>query len=173
MQISGSQIAQLTAILTGGGFKRAKDKETAAKRFRDEATKVGIDPEKALGMPFDQAKAHVEHMAKLAKSAPEAAPAARVKAIREKAAKMVEKAPPAHKAAKPARKAHLEKPVRIPSKRELVAQLLSRPKGATRQEILDATGWPAVSVQSMAKASSLTLRQEKEGRSFRYYGKAA
>lgn len=60
------------------------------------------------------------------------------------------------------------------SKREIVADLLQRPEGATRAEILEATGWPAVTVQGQAKASGLTLRQEKKpGEPTRYYGAPA
>lgn len=58
-----------------------------------------------------------------------------------------------------------------PNKREVVAALLQRPEGATRKDILDATGWPSVSVPATAKASGLSLRQEKvKGNPTRYYG---
>lgn len=60
-----------------------------------------------------------------------------------------------------------------PSKRDMAAQLLLRPEGTTAREILDATGWPAVSVPAIAKASKLNLRQEKDGKVTRYYGEAA
>lgn len=43
-----------------------------------------------------------------------------------------------------------------------VKALLMRKSGCTRKDILDATGWPSVSVQQMAKATSLKLRKEKE-----------
>jgi hypothetical protein len=60
-----------------------------------------------------------------------------------------------------------------PTKRELAAALLRRPQGCTSREILDATGWPAVSVPAIAKASGLTLTQQKDGRTTTYFGKAA
>jgi hypothetical protein len=60
-----------------------------------------------------------------------------------------------------------------PTKREIAAGLLQRPEGTTTREILDATGWPAVSIPAIAKASGLTLRQEREGKVTRYYGAAA
>ena len=60
-----------------------------------------------------------------------------------------------------------------PTKREIAAGLLQRPEGTTTREILDATGWPAVSVPAIAKASGLTLRQEKDGKVTRYFGQAA
>lgn len=57
-----------------------------------------------------------------------------------------------------------------PTKREIAATLLCRSEGATAREILDATGWPAVSVPAIAKASNLEMRQEKDGRITRYFG---
>ncbi|MFO1150991.1 MAG: DUF3489 domain-containing protein [Alsobacter sp.] len=74
----------------------------------------------------------------------------------------------AQRAAKPARE---RKPRESgPTKRELAAALLTRPEGTTTREILDATGWPAVSVPSIAKASGLSLRQTKDGKVTRYFG---
>lgn len=60
-----------------------------------------------------------------------------------------------------------------PNKREQAASLLTRPEGATAREILDLTGWPAVSVPAVARASKLSLRQEKDGKVTRYFGEAA
>lgn len=57
-----------------------------------------------------------------------------------------------------------------PNKREQAAALLTREGGATSREILDVTGWPAVSVPALAKASKLSLRQEKDGKVTRYFG---
>lgn len=52
-----------------------------------------------------------------------------------------------------------------------VKKLLERKSGCTRKDILDLTGWPAVSVQTMAKAAGLKLRKEKEkGKATVYYG---
>lgn len=65
------------------------------------------------------------------------------------------------------------KEARGPNKRERAAGLLTRPGGATAREILDVTGWPAVSVPALAKASRVTLRQEKDGKVTRYYGTAS
>lgn len=61
---------------------------------------------------------------------------------------------------------------RGPNKREIAAALLTRPEGTTAKEILDATGWPAVSVPAIAKASKLALRQTKDGKATRYFGTA-
>lgn len=60
-----------------------------------------------------------------------------------------------------------------PTKRELAAELLRRPEGCTSRDILDLTSWPAVSVPAVAKASGLTLRQEKQGRVTVYFGTPA
>lgn len=60
-----------------------------------------------------------------------------------------------------------------PTKRDLAADLLRRPEGCTTQDILTATGWPAVSVPAIARASGLNLRQEKTGRVTTYFGTEA
>lgn len=57
------------------------------------------------------------------------------------------------------------------SKTEIVAKLLQRASGCTGAEILEATGWPTVSVPAMAKAAGLKLKKEKEkGSPTRYFG---
>lgn len=56
------------------------------------------------------------------------------------------------------------------SKREIVAGLLTRREGCTTQDILAATGWPAVSVPQQARASGLVLKTEKlKGQPTRYW----
>jgi hypothetical protein len=55
--LSSNQIAQLTAIVTGGGMKRSATKEAAIKRFLAVAAEAGLStPEKFLGRPFEQAR---------------------------------------------------------------------------------------------------------------------
>lgn len=62
--------------------------------------------------------------------------------------------------------------VRKGSKTEIVKKLLSRASGCTSKEILEATGWPSVSVPAMSKACGLKLTKEKlEGKPTRYFGK--
>lgn len=56
------------------------------------------------------------------------------------------------------------------TKLSAVAGLLQRPEGCTREDILALTGWPSVTVPGMAAKAGLKLRQEKQGRSFRYWG---
>ena len=59
------------------------------------------------------------------------------------------------------------------TKRDICAALLLRKSGCTTADILEATGWPSVSVPAIAKASGITLRKEKDGRAQRYFGTRA
>lgn len=88
------------------------------------------------------------------------------KTVAKKTAKKSAKA----NARKPAGKKVAAKP-RGDSKTQKVGVLLKRAGGCTRADILKATGWPAVSVQQMAKTCGLKLRKEKEpGKPIVYYG---
>jgi hypothetical protein len=59
------------------------------------------------------------------------------------------------------------------SKTDIVGKLLVRAGGCSGREILEATGWPTVSVPAMAKACGLKLRREKtKGEPTRYFGEA-
>ena len=60
--------------------------------------------------------------------------------------------------------------VREGSKVAEVGKLLLRAEGCTTKEVLSVTQWPSVSMPAQAKALSLTLRTEKEGRATRYFG---
>jgi hypothetical protein len=63
------------------------------------------------------------------------------------------------------------KRVRDGAKTKEIGRLLQRKNGCTTAEILEATGWPSVSVPAMAKACGLTLRKEKNpGEKTRYWG---
>ena len=60
---------------------------------------------------------------------------------------------------------------RIGTKTAIVASLLTRMSGCTAREVLEATGWPAVSMPVMAKACGLVLRKHKEpGSPIQYFG---
>jgi hypothetical protein len=50
-----------------------------------------------------------------------------------------------------------------------IAELLKRKDGCTREEVLEATGWTAVSIQQQAKSAGLTLRVDKSRKPFRYF----
>jgi hypothetical protein len=56
------------------------------------------------------------------------------------------------------------------SKKEIVGDLLMRAEGCTTKDILEATGWPAVSVPAQAKVVGLKLRKEKVDEVTRYWG---
>jgi hypothetical protein len=57
------------------------------------------------------------------------------------------------------------------SKTEVVRDLLTRRGGCTGAEVLEATGWTAVSMPAMAKACGLSIRKEKEkGSPTQYFG---
>lgn len=74
------------------------------------------------------------------------------------------------KAKKVAKKANGTK--RDGGKTAAVAKLLQRANGCTRKEVLEATGWKAVSMQQMAKNLGLKLTQSKEkGEVTHYFGK--
>lgn len=54
------------------------------------------------------------------------------------------------------------------SKTEMIAGMLTRPEGCTTAEVLEATGWPTVSMPQQAKAAGLKLAKEKDGKVTRY-----
>ncbi len=56
------------------------------------------------------------------------------------------------------------------SKVDLIGALLLRPEGCTTADVLEATGWPSVSMPAQAKLAGLTLRKEKVGKLARYWG---
>lgn len=58
--------------------------------------------------------------------------------------------------------------VRPGSKLETIVKLLQRAKGCTTKDVLEATGWPAVSMPQQAKAAGLKLIKEKDGAVTRY-----
>jgi hypothetical protein len=186
--ISAIEIAKLTAMITGGGYKRAANREAAAKRFTSVAAERGIpaDAAEAILQADDPAAALT-----LALEGPEtntddrvSALAAAVATIRsasadELAAAVLNEEPAIAAAAEMLRSGHVpahgaprERKSRDggPTKREIATGLLTREGGCTTRDILDATGWPSVSVPSIAEASGLTLRTEKEGRTTRYFG---
>jgi Protein of unknown function (DUF3489) len=92
--------------------------------------------------------------------------------VKPRPRKATGKAKGAAKAAKVAKGAAKAKPVpaasgaakdgvRPGSKLALIVGLLRRPKGCTTKQVLEATGWPAVSMPQQAKAAGLTLQKEK------------
>jgi hypothetical protein len=78
------------------------------------------------------------------------------------AAKKAAKAPKAPKSAN-----RTSEP-RSGSKTAMAADLIRRSGGCTTADILKATGWPAVSVPAIARASGIKLAKEKDGSVTRY-----
>jgi len=54
------------------------------------------------------------------------------------------------------------------SKRTICAKLLLRPQGATREELLAATGWPTISVQDVVSRTGMALATLRTGRCLTY-----
>ncbi|WP_051332519.1 hypothetical protein [Cucumibacter marinus] len=74
-KLTALEIARLTAVITGGGYKRAKSKDAAIRRFLKLADEAGISqPTANLDMSFDAAKADLEAQLKGAPS-PDSEPA--------------------------------------------------------------------------------------------------
>lgn len=61
-------------------------------------------------------------------------------------------------------------PEGVKSKKEHVGNLLK--KGVTAKEVLEATGWPSVSMPQVAKSLGVTLVKKKEGGVTKYYSEA-
>lgn len=121
---------------------------------------VGVNDERRIGMSkLEQLRAMREKEASKAKPKKRGRPPKEAKAPKE---------------AKPKRNGNATPRKRDGSKTQAVAALLKRAKGASRAEILEATGWPSVSVQAMADAAGLKLstnKKEKEkGEPLRYFG---
>lgn len=100
---------------------------------------------------------------------------AKTAADKEKAAAKAAKAKAKETAAKEkaAAKAAKAKGPKIPrgEKTLAVKKLLERKNGCTRAQVLEATGWPAISMQAIAKNCGLKLRKQKEqGKVTVYFG---
>jgi hypothetical protein len=55
------------------------------------------------------------------------------------------------------------------SKKSQVAAMLQRASGCTRKQVLEVTGWKAVSMQAQAKAAGVRLKMQKvEGKPIVY-----
>lgn len=183
-KLSALEISKLTAVITGGGFKRAASRDAAAKRFINVAAEAGIAaPGGFLDMDFDTATADLRAELSIMKGG-KAKPTGQQQAASDPIEDAMRKFIGADvrddnfmrdlfrevfEAGRAARRQRT-KSSNGPTKREIAAGLLQRTEGCTARDILDATGWPAVSVPAIAKASGMKLRQEKDGRVNRYYG---
>jgi hypothetical protein len=184
--LSATEVAKLTATITGGGFKRSANKAEAVARFTKVAAEKGIKPEAIeailaadgaaqsvmAGYLEAQAAPKVDHSAsnKLIADAMAADPDLAAPARRKAALALVEaKAPEAKPARKP-RAPKAEKEPRGPTKIDAVVALLKAPDGATMDQITEATGWlphtarAAISVQIKKKLDLNVIREKAEGR---------
>lgn len=188
-ELSSNHIAQLIAVMTGGGFKRSATKADAIKRFDKVAAEKGvaITFDKLAGLDFDAATAKIQAaMAPAEFEAPASELAAQtirphheVEASLSKIAGAsrvaeAEIVPPAPKA-KRERAPKAAKPVaeKAPTKREIMLNMVCTAEGATESEICDAIGWKAclVTLRRAAEAEKVTLRAEKQkGGRARYFG---
>lgn len=102
--LSTIEIAKLTAIITGGGFKRANSRDAAAKRFAKVAAEAGVKaPEAFLDMPFDKASEDLRAELEILKggSKPKASKRKAAITVATEAAPKAEKPAKAEKSAKP------------------------------------------------------------------------
>jgi hypothetical protein len=82
--------------------------------------------------------------------------------------RMVEKAAAGVEFNEPAPAQSNRPKVRAGSKRAIVVDLLLRPEGATREQILAATNWPTVSVQDVVARTGMQLISTRMGRRITY-----
>ena len=74
--------------------------------------------------------------------------------------------------AKKTRKAKATDNARTPragSKLEIISKMLRRKNGCTAKEVMEACGWPSVSMNQQAKALGVKLKTEKVGKATRYW----
>lgn len=176
--LSTTQIAQLTATVTGGSYKRAADKDAAIRRFINACTEKGIaDPSATIALDFDAAKADLA--AKMSMfDAPTVAPAA----SRRAAFKVIEAEAPVPTIAKNVRatKAQAGEPTqRQGTKKAAMIEMLRAPEGTTIAAIMEKTGWQAHTVRGAfagaLKKAGLSVASEKiegRGRVYRIAGGA-
>ena len=81
------------------------------------------------------------------------------------------KVAPAKKTAPTAQPAKMEG-IRPGTKLGIIIGLLTRKEGCTTAVVLNATGWPAVSMPQQARAAKLKLRKEKQDKVTRYWAAA-
>lgn len=153
--------------------KPANGDEKSAKPAKPAKKKAAKKAEKKKDEPLQLASADGTSVAADDPSPTKGAKPGRSKTM-AKAKKATKKAAKSKKATKVARKPRVAG--EVTGKTLLVKNLLIRKSGCSRQDIFDATGWNAISVQAVAKACGLKLRQEKvEGTEdvrahFQYFG---
>ena len=125
--------------------------------------KAAKAPKKAV----KETKAKAKAKAKAAK-----APKKAIKETKAKAAKAPKKAIKETKAPKKAIKETKAKAAKPNGKTKIamIGNLLNRKDGCTRKDVLEATGWPSVSLQQRARELGVKLRKDKQsGQPTRYF----
>lgn len=163
---TATEIAKLTAIITGGGFKRAADKAAAVRRFGNVlAERIGSDARAPIILGIADFPSAADYLrAVIAEADRDAEPEA-----------PAEEAP----AAEPEAPAEVEAPTPPKAKREGSKQacmmaMLAAPEGATVAEVAEAMGWlphttrAAISVKARKAGATLTTEKvEGRGRVYR------
>jgi nucleoid-associated protein YgaU len=165
-------VSFMVTLLQDGQTQRVEGLETLeAARAQAAQMAVGSSRKPGVYAVTADGKAHLvpSHYGSLASLAAAvekpiaAAEVAEANAAPRKPAKAAKKAARAKKAAKPkaAPKARA-KAKNGPSKTDIAVELLTRPQGATRKEVTDATEWPSINLKPIAKRRHMKL-VEKEG----------
>ena len=172
--LSVTHLAQLTGILTGGALKRSATKEAATKRFASAlhdrvGSNIASESQRDIlqTADFSVAKAMVEAAMRAADEGktPKVAKKAAAPKLATKTEKKQPKAGKTPKLASPNDK--------VPSKRDLMLDMVCRKGGATEAEICKEIGWKKclVTLRRAAAASDVALRTEKvPGGRARYFG---
>ena len=179
-ELSSTQIAQLTAILTGGGHKRSATKADAIKRFSSVASDAGLrNIETVLSAPYDKANQIVVNFKTGTKADKKlttiSAVAAAIESGDAEALQIVAEAAkvePAPVVRQRERKAKVTTP-RGKTKNEIMLDMVCAPGGATEAEICEAIGWKAclVTLRRAAASAGVVLRAEKpKGGKSRFFG---
>jgi hypothetical protein len=165
--LSSTEIAQLTAIITGGSYKRSANKEAAIKRFITVATENNIlGPDATLGMSFEAARADLHAQMDMRK--PEAPALPKCGKSRRAAIKVIEAEVPVPTIAKKTRASNAQAGQQMPrpaTKQAAMIEMLRAPEGTTIAAIMEKTGWQAHTVRGAfagaLKKAGLNVTSEK------------
>lgn len=165
---TGTQIAQLTAILTGGGYKRASSKEAAIRRLtavaEERLGKVAGSHAAKKAIDFEHYETAADYLRGLLSPSPTDGPAKKKTTPAGAAAKASEKSAP-----KPAA-AEADGP-RPGSKSRITFDLMRRPDGVTQKESAEAGGMNENLndvVARFAERYGFAVTRKQDGRSVRY-----
>ncbi|MEE9923987.1 MAG: DUF3489 domain-containing protein [Brucella anthropi] len=175
--LTSTEVSKLTAIVTGGGFRRAATRAEAINRFQKVCAEANIaSPQVFLDKTYEQASIELSAAVSAARlidttqeSAVEEIADSNVVSISSASRKAAVELAVAS-APKKEPKANAPKE---PTKREIMLDMVCSPEGATEDEICKRIGWKAclVTLKRAASAAGVTLRAEKQkGQKSRYFG---